>query len=733
MENNKKKNISRNHYIKIPSESPHIDSRLEWWFIHGYFESSHLKKRYFMSSLFQQTIESEDAGLQHAYSLILSVLDPITGKNEILSQVAPEAVNLFIGAAEEIRKLNLDPTIVDAWMDEVKMNGPPIPIRIERTKTIMNICPFSFSWDSFQLRQSGKYIKMTFNDPDSQKLCQFRMHPECPRMIFEKLEVSGIESMAYASYPRLALTGVVGNEKVKGKAWFDHQWGNYGWLVTSSELNVLGWDWFGINLNNGMDLILIIHRDMKTKDRIAHHAVLFETDREPRLLGKFTVEPLKYWESPITRISYPLSWRISIPEIGTVLTFEPLSENQEIPIFGIIRALWEGAGKVTGIMVGQIVEGRARLELHGYGYIFDFKEYLNHLAKRIDQNILRFFPKKIDENVLKRFAGPPQWKYDPSVQTEILSQPVWDLISRVGKHWRPAFGILMLEALGVCSEPYESLLCVTTEMCHTGALIIDDIEDDSKIRRGDKCIHLRYGLDVAINTANTIYFLPFLLLSNHPHLNRDQQVEIYQLMIQAFVRSHLGQGQDIYWSRNLTIENLDHWIDDSLEPKMLQMYAFKTAAALEGLTETICVIAGSDVLTRKTCASFARNFGVAFQIIDDVHNFSNSLHWRKTYGEDLSSGKLTYVIIRALELLKGTEHNRLAKILCTPELRKDVSILYEGIELVKLSGALQSCREEGRLMVDKAWQALSDRLCSSEPKLMLHLLCSNLVHLEYET
>ena len=77
----------------------------------------------------------------------------------------------------------------------------------------------------------------------------------------------------------------------------------------------------------------------------------------------------------------------------------------------------------------------------------------------------------------------------------------------------------MLEALGTPSADYQMLLAMMTELAHTGTLVIDDIEDRAQVRRGAEAIHLRYGIEVAINATNTVYFLPLLVLSNYPHLS----------------------------------------------------------------------------------------------------------------------------------------------------------------------------------------------------------------------
>ena len=73
------------------------------------------------------------------------------------------------------------------------------------------------------------------------------------------------------------------------------------------------------------------------------------------------------------------------------------------------------------------------------------------------------------------------------------------------------------------------LLAVVPELTHTGTLIIDDIEDNATNRRGDACIHNRYGLDVAINAANMLYILPASLYSTHPNLTDGQRLAFYRI------------------------------------------------------------------------------------------------------------------------------------------------------------------------------------------------------------
>ena len=334
---------------------------------------------------------------------------------------------------------------------------------------------------------------------------------------------------------------------------------------------------------------------------------------------------------------------------------------------------------------------------------------------------------------LNRFIGPPVWKRSPEIYTEMISKPVWDLLSRKGKHWRPIFGPLMLETLGVDSKQYESLMAVILELSHTGALIIDDIEDDSLVRRNDKCIHLRYGVDVAINVGNMLYFIPYLLVKDYPGLDKLQQLGVYEIMVSVWVRAHLGQSQDIYWTRANSPAALEKWTNSDFQKELFEMYRYKTASAVEGVAELCAVIAAVDQDTRIALVKLARIFGVAFQIIDDVNNFSTSDKWTKVCAEDLISGKPTYPVITALRRLNARKSSRLKRIVGNKSLRTKPAILVEAIGLIRSSGALDECREHAKKMIEKEWKYFSGYVKSSEAKIMLRMMCTSLLNVAYET
>ena len=730
---NKPKPLPKHQVRPLRDESLRRRSELEWWFVQGYFEGLRLERKYFFSSLFRHRIEEKYPSARNTFSLLLSTLDSSSKQHRSASWIDRAMIRAFQLKKEGFKKINLDPLLAEVILQEIDADNLPANIEVKSSPPTLSSPPFRAVWDDFALRQSRDGFELTFREPRNSRHCRFSLTPlDGPVEIRTSLdEMDRRRKMTYLTYPRLHLRGLYNGRKVEGQAWLDHQWGGLSWFVTGdSSRRLLGWDWFGINLDDGTDCIILVHRDAQTEKPVSRYAMIRRPDGHRQVSRNVRLTRLRAWRSPCTDITYPVDWEIELPDLKARLKFNPLAEHQEVPVFGLMRAVWEGAGLVTGTVDGKSVQGRARGEFQGYGYIFDFQGELDKMRARVENHLEKFLPRVMEEKALKKFIGPPSWKFEPSAYTEMLSRPVWDLVSRKGKRWRPLFGFLLLHALGVVPEPYEHLISVLTELSHTGALIIDDIEDSSLLRRGDECIHLRYGQDLAINAANTIYFLPTLLIFEHPLLSKKQKLEIQEITMQQFVRAHFGQALDLYWSRMINSSALDGWLDDSVGQKILQMYALKTAAQVEGIAETAGVIARVDRQLRRSCVEFARALGVSFQIVDDIHGFSRSKRWRKTAGEDVIGGKLTYVLLRAVEDLNEPRRSRLKKIVSAPSLREDPGCIAEAIHLVRNSGAMEECREEARTLIDQKWRSLAAMLPPSEPKIFLHLLYRNLIDLD---
>jgi geranylgeranyl pyrophosphate synthase len=709
------------------SEAFHPGSYIEWWFVHGSFEGKECGKRHFMASLFRydpgKTSDPDSAG----YYLLISVCDPLTGKTRIVSRGERAIIDHMFSPIKSRGSTNIDPRVLEVYIDELRSDGPAAPVTLEAEKAIVNEEPFSVTWNDFSFSEEGGRFRLAFDIPGETGRCDLILCPVSSRHEMHGIGASLTQTMAYATIPRLELEGMFGDENVSGTAWFDHQWGSACWFLTQPSGGRLnGWDWVSINGDDGSDWIFLVFHDRKSGKIIGKCAIRYEPGRKPRVFQDFKAEPVRFWESDRTHITYPVGWILKIPAIAAEIIITPVADDQEIPVLGFMRAVWEGAAMASGTVEGRPFSGRSRLELQGYGYIFDFREYLGPYIGRIHDSIGTFFPAIINAEKYQELVGVPHWRHEPAACNETIAKPFWDLMSRKKKYWRPVFGMLLLESLGINMDQYRMLISVVPELTHTGTLIIDDIEDGATTRRGDACIHDRYGLDVAINAANTLYNQPAALNSTHPNLTDRQRLEFYKITLDAYVRGHFGQALDIYWTRNLSKKNLAAWQRDHLPEKMLQMYEFKTASPAIVIAEACGILANSDEETRTACRDLARDFGVSFQILNDIRDFKEDRDGRRC-GEDLASGKLTYVIVRALEQLQKRDRGRLETIICSKRLRNNPDHLAEGIGLVRKSGALDACRKEARDMVEEGWRAFSPRIPASEHKLMLRLFSRTLV------
>ncbi len=704
---------------------------LEWWFLQGFVEGPRLGRREVMASLFRYAGKDGADG----HMLLVASLDPATGTHRLTSRVSAPLVEQFLkNAGRTATDAGLDRRLVDAMIEEVAANGPLRPVERVAEAARLDGEPFRIDWAGFDLAERHGDIRLALDLPEGEGRLAARLTPAAPWLDETGLGgENGIGRFAYVSCPRLAVFGTCGGEEVTGEFWFDHQFGGLGWLQSEDERRVpLGWVWFGINLDDGRSLLVMVHRDMEEDaDRFAF-AVLFD-DTGTQLARQVEITGADPWASPATAIAYPLGWRIAVPEFDAALDFSPLAPDQEIPVFGLMTAIWEGAGRVSGTLAGQPVTGRARLELHGFGYGLDYPAWRRRAVARIDARIAEFFPKVADGSLLERYLGPARWAYDLDTHSAMLHRPVWDLLERGGKHWRPVLGLLLLDALGVPVAPHEAMMSVVAELIHTASLIIDDIEDASTTRRGEPTVHERFGLPTAINAANTLYFLPMLTVTENAAIDTAQRDAIRGLLVDLMVRGHFGQAQDIYWSELAGPARRALWGDPELEGKILQGYAFKTGAGIRGMAEVAAIVAGLDAATRDRLGRFGETFGVAFQIVDDVNNFSAAPEWGKERGEDLFAAKATFVIARARAALAGADRQRFDALIDDPALFADAATRAEGIALVETSGVLRSCREYAQEMTEAAWDEIDGLLPPSRAKVMLRVLCRSLVEVLNQT
>jgi predicted secreted hydrolase len=167
----------------------------------------------------------------------------------------------------------------------------------------------------------------------------------------------------YYSVPRLAVSGrIVLDERataVEGTAWLDHEW--------SSEIlapDASGWDWIGINLDDGGALMAFRIRDERG-DALWSGGTLRDATGHTRVFhpSEIHFDVLRRWRSPRTGIAYPVAFVVRVASLA--IRLEPLMDDQELDARASVGIVyWEGAVRALA-NAGPI--GRGYLELTGYG------------------------------------------------------------------------------------------------------------------------------------------------------------------------------------------------------------------------------------------------------------------------------------------------------------------------------------------------------------------------------
>ena len=173
----------------------------------------------------------------------------------------------------------------------------------------------------------------------------------------------GAESASYYySLPHLAVRGEItrgrSREAVKGVAWLDHEWSS-----SYMDERAVGWDWIGINLDDGGALMAFRMRDASGASLWA--GATLRTPLQPVRTfapGHVRFTPRRSWRSPRTGANYPIAWTVAVGDLQ--FDIEPLMDDQENDTRLTTGAIyWEGAVRASR---GGIVLGRGYLELTGY-------------------------------------------------------------------------------------------------------------------------------------------------------------------------------------------------------------------------------------------------------------------------------------------------------------------------------------------------------------------------------
>jgi len=316
--------------------------------------------------------------------------------------------------------------------------------------------------------------------------------------------------------------------------------------------------------------------------------------------------------------------------------------------------------------------------------------------------------KKIDEQIYKAFDPDAfysllmgkdisQFSYlKDSLSTHILS-PCLDILSRGGKRLRPLLLILFTQMLsGDEDAAYKASAII--EGIHNASLIHDDIEDGSLMRRGEASVHIKYGVDVAINAACALYFFSLKLIENQ---KEQFKLPLYQTCTHSLALLHKGQAMDIK-QHNEPVEK-DAFLTEKIA-KYQHIARLKTGTLFSLAFEASLIFSCKED-SLGTATQAVGELGVAFQMLDDIVNISCG-NKGKDRGDDIVEGKWSFPIVLYLEQFP----NNTAHILQLFDVAKKEGINSKAVNecctLLEESGVLQEGMRIAKEKMNAAFVAL---------------------------
>lgn len=254
-------------------------------------------------------------------------------------------------------------------------------------------------------------------------------------------------------------------------------------------------------------------------------------------------------------------------------------------------------------------------------------ELLNDAPPALDLIADHFEPR-----TLRRVIGERLPALKPEIWERALRGPLTNFLSRPGKEFRAR----LVEASwdlaggrGRCPQ----VLAQLVEILHAGSLIVDDIEDDSPLRRGLPALHREVGVPIALNAGNWLYFWSFSLISQLP-LEKSVQFDLHRCMSRSLLQCHYGQALDLSVRMSQLSQN-------EVADVVMASTRLKTGELMALATALGAIAAGADGRVSSALEEFGSDLGVGLQMLDDLGGLVSERRCHKGH-EDLINGRPTW-------------------------------------------------------------------------------------------
>jgi geranylgeranyl diphosphate synthase type I len=346
-------------------------------------------------------------------------------------------------------------------------------------------------------------------------------------------------------------------------------------------------------------------------------------------------------------------------------------------------------------------------------------EYLENLRPKVDRKIDEYLPRKVRKEWVEEVFGRGNYSLK-AIQKAILD-PIWDFLDRGGKRWRPALFLLVLEAFGKDPKKFFDF-AIIPEILHEGTLVVDDVEDQGELRRGKPCLHRIFGVDIALNVGNFLYFLPiYIFKKNKRKLEKEVYLKAIETYLEEMEKLHIGQGTDIFWHKGKQKK--------ISEKEYFQMCSFKTGCMARLAAKLAAIFAKKEKDIVEKIGEFAQNIGIAFQIQDDILDVELTGKERekfgKSFGNDIKEGKRSLMVIYTLKKANKRNRERLIEILDKKE--KTKKEILEAISILQKYNSIEYAKKKAEEIVRESWKKVDEFFNEGKAKRMLKELVQFLI------
>jgi geranylgeranyl pyrophosphate synthase/predicted secreted hydrolase len=719
----------------VVHDLPHTSSTTEWWYLNAHLTTADGRLLSVFAAFFRVLLKRHpDGRLEHAHSLAWALSD--VGSQRYLASSRVDAAAPAIGL-EKVRSGHgsKDPRLNRAITEVLERNQVPLPDRFFESAVTVGSDALALDFGAHRLHKTHQGYRLELGGEGEAASVRLTFAPQKQAVRHgDDGVVRGVhgEDMFYYFVPRCAVTGEVQvdgvTQVVSGSGWYDHEFGlppsqdtgAQPQPVPTFDSGLLAWTWVSAQLSDGTEVSVYDLVHSESSRAVGRRAVLIGRDGSRTVLREFTLSPVGHWRSTRTFERYPTAWLLDVPDAQLSLQVRASFPDQEFVTVLSKPAFWEGRCEVTGTREGAAVTGLGYVERSGFADGDTLDGFFAHVGEAVRESVKRVAPLELDEaHATSLVASPGRSALLDGVDLQQLSrtliEPVRYITDRGGKAWRSYAALACCDVVLGDSRRFAHWLAMP-ELMHTGSLIVDDVADRSTVRRGGPCAHLKYGEAIAMNAGTAAYFLGERLLER-TLVPDAQKLRLYDLYFEALRAGHAGQALDLDGLAGFVPQVVESGDASMLERRVLAIHRFKTAAPASALARMGAVVGGGSEAQIEAVGAYFDALGLAFQIVDDVLNLKGFKGDLKQKGEDISQGKVTLPVARALGRLDRPARVALwADVASKPD---DAGLVRSVIDRIEACGALDDCLAQAKTLIEEAWQQLDAVTEASLPKVML--------------